>query len=232
MQQDYALLVQQICEAHQGGESVPSIATRLSVPAAKVRYALRRGGVELRRHAHNAVYVDEGELRRILDEAVLSIEQTAGHFGVSIPTISRRMRALGLKSKKGHGSPMEKNYFWNGGRMTDADGYILLKRPDHPNCNNNGYVREHRLVVEGILGRILDRTEVVHHIDGDKKNNSPENLEVFQTNAEHLRHELTGKTPNYTPAGLQKMRETALRTNRLRALSIQHKKGTGGASSP
>ena len=224
-----ALLVQQICEAHLAGESVQSIARRLSVSDQTVRQALHRSGVPVRRNVHNAVHVDEAELRRIVDEAVLSIEQTAEHFGVSVPTISRRMRAIGLKSKKGRGSPMEKNYFWNGGRMTDVDGYVLLKRPDHPNATKGGYVREHRLVAEEMLGRYLERHEVVHHIDGDVKNNSPENLQVFQSNAEHLRHELTGKRPNFSPEGLQRIRESTRRLNLARASANRKASGSDGS---
>lgn len=45
---------------------------------------------------------------------------------------------------------------------------------------------EHRVVAEGALGRPLARGEVVHHIDGDKRNNAPENLEVI-TQGEHMR---------------------------------------------
>ena len=46
---------------------------------------------------------------------------------------------------------------------------------------------EHRSAAEQILGRPLLPGEVVHHIDGDKKNNAPENLMVFPSQAEHAR---------------------------------------------
>lgn len=44
---------------------------------------------------------------------------------------------------------------------------------------------EHRTVAEWKLGRPLKHGEVVHHIDGNKRNNTPENLMVFQSQAEH-----------------------------------------------
>lgn len=44
---------------------------------------------------------------------------------------------------------------------------------------------EHRIVAEQLLGRPLKKGEVVHHIDGDKRNNSPDNLMVFSSQAEH-----------------------------------------------
>jgi hypothetical protein len=43
----------------------------------------------------------------------------------------------------------------------------------------------HRVVAEQKLGRKLLPGEVVHHIDGDKRNNNPENLMVFASQEEH-----------------------------------------------
>lgn len=53
------------------------------------------------------------------------------------------------------------------------------------------YVKEngrhqHRVVMERELGRKLRKGEIVHHIDHNKKNNSPSNLMVM-TQAEHAR---------------------------------------------
>lgn len=79
------------------------------------------------------------------------------------------------------------NPAWRGGRMTDKHGYILILRPGHPQANRHGYVREHRVVMEELLGRPLTRKEVVDHIDGDPSNNDPKNLRLFASNGEHLR---------------------------------------------
>lgn len=48
---------------------------------------------------------------------------------------------------------------------------------------------EHRLVVEKMLGRPLKPGEIVHHKDGDKHNNDPDNLEVM-TQSEHIKEHL------------------------------------------
>ena len=45
----------------------------------------------------------------------------------------------------------------------------------------------HRTVAARLLGRELQPGEVVHHKDGNKQNNNPKNLMVFQSQAEHAR---------------------------------------------
>lgn len=65
-------------------------------------------------------------------------------------------------------------------------GYILIYTPNHPNHNNQGYVKEHRLVMEQHIGRFLKKQEVVHHIDHNKINNDISNLMLFDNNREHM----------------------------------------------
>ena len=80
--------------------------------------------------------------------------------------------------------------------LMDEDGYILIYRPEHPYCNINGWIREHRLIMEQHLGRYLTRIEVVHHINKNKYDNRIENLMLFNNQKEHLSYELTKDMSN------------------------------------
>lgn len=108
---------------------------------------------------------------------------------------------------------------WGGG-VANKKGYLYSRTPGHPNASKHGeYVAVHRLVMEESLGRMLLPSEVVDHIDGDTLNNSPDNLRVFESNAEHLRVTLAGKCPNWSPAGWSQIVEGASRGRaRLAAL--------------
>ena len=59
--------------------------------------------------------------------------------------------------------------------------------PEHPRANKNGYVKRAILVMEKKLGRPLRKGEIVHHIDGNRTNDRPDNLMLFSSNADHVR---------------------------------------------
>ena len=75
----------------------------------------------------------------------------------------------------------------NASRKLDKNiGYVRVYCPMHPSANTWGYVYEHRLIMEGVLGRHLGKQEHVHHKNGKRWDNRPENLEVL-TSSEHMK---------------------------------------------
>lgn len=66
-------------------------------------------------------------------------------------------------------------------------GYWMILVKDHPFATSCGYILEHRYVMEKKIGRYLHPNEVVHHINGVKDDNRIENLELLDSNKEHMK---------------------------------------------
>jgi hypothetical protein len=76
---------------------------------------------------------------------------------------------------------------WRGGK-TVISNRPSLYIPEHPRSTKDGYVYEHIVIAERAIGRYLKfirnghkDNEVVHHIDGDFKNNSNKNLLILNS---------------------------------------------------
>ncbi len=81
------------------------------------------------------------------------------------------------------------NYHWSGGRKKHSGGYVLVYAPNHPSRDRNGFVLEHRLVMESAIGRVLTDKDIVHHINGNKQDNRLCNLQLTNR-ADHARHHM------------------------------------------
>ena len=68
-------------------------------------------------------------------------------------------------------------------------GYFYIYNREHPLSGKQGYIAEHRLVMEKMIGRYLTKKEVVHHKNHIKTDNRPENLELFASAGIHTRTE-------------------------------------------
>src|ERR1035437_3821491 len=68
---------------------------------------------------------------------------------------------------------------WKGGRFPCKGGYVMTYNPGHPRAITRNYVLEHIIIMEKILGRYLYPKETVHHKNGIRNDNRPENLELW-----------------------------------------------------
>jgi hypothetical protein len=102
----------------------------------------------------------------------------------------------------------DKNPMWKGGVVEHSDGYIYHYAKDHPR-SSNGYVFQHRLVIESAMReqapnhpfmvsindeKYLHPEIQVHHIDHDRKNNRITNLMAI-TQSAHMSLHGSGKAP-------------------------------------
>jgi hypothetical protein len=80
------------------------------------------------------------------------------------------------------------NLGWKGKKLEVRNGYIRsisILAPSHPDANKDGYVPEHRLVMEEKIGRRLKKEEIPHHVDLNPSNNHPDNLILLDNSSEH-----------------------------------------------
>lgn len=143
------------------------------------------------------------EVAKELNVAVGTIYNYLHKYG--IPTREPHKGALGMKHTEEAKARISKAH--KGKKVSDAtrakmsesakeggighkkkrnDGYISIYFPDHPRCSNSGYIMEHVLVMECLIGRHLQENEVVHHINRIRDDNRKENLQLM-TFKEHAR---------------------------------------------
>lgn len=84
------------------------------------------------------------------------------------------------KRKKRWGDPnISKKSLSYGSYRYNKEGYILVRAPDKwETARSDGYILEHRYVMEKNLERFLQKNEVIHHKNGARDDNRIENLEL------------------------------------------------------
>lgn len=160
---------------------------------------------------HNRIDWPVEQMRKWYEDERKTVEEIGALLGRSGKVVNKACKRLGFHMRRRGPKNGPEHPGWKGGRQVDKAGYILIYAPDHPCCNSGGYVREHRLVCERVLGRHLLPNEVVHHKNDDPADNRPENLQVYDSNADHLRETLAGKCPKWSEEGRRRIREAVTR---------------------
>ena len=89
----------------------------------------------------------------------------------------------------GHNARGENSIWWNGGRRKTGTGkyiYWQIKIDSHKRNPKNGYIREHILIAEKVLGRFLPEKAEIHHSNGNGLDNRKDNLVICENRSYHF----------------------------------------------
>lgn len=172
---------------------------------------------------------------RALADGVRTSEEIGAALGVPPRNVRKYLSRYDLPRLSEGSRPGAKNHQFVAGRRVTLQGYVQVTppaghstakpRPGRPST----WIFEHRLVLERKLGRPLLPTERVDHIDGLTLHNSPDNLRLFPSNAQHLRETLAGRVPHWSAAGYQNMLLRHRPGAALELVDIHHQRTKAGA---
>jgi len=80
------------------------------------------------------------------------------------------------------------NSRWKGGIRLHPRGYIEVKAPEHHRAHTNGYVYEHILIWEQTHNQQLPEGWHVHHVNGIRSDNRPQNLVALPPAKHRIKH--------------------------------------------
>lgn len=133
--------------------------------------------------------------------ATFEIPRSHSDRRVFCSNVCREAHPDTVERKKARIGPL--NPAWKGGRVLQSDGYIYALDRSHPHAGSNGYILEHRSVMEKHLLEndpssefltfandrpVLSLDYEVHHRDEDKANNEISNLECLTPAQHRQRH--------------------------------------------
>ncbi len=174
-------------------KSVPEISRQLAIPTNTIRHYMERWGIPQRNagEAHRIAIkrgiikgvqltLSKEELYDLYWKQNYTLGDIAKQVGCCIDRVKRQMQKLNIPRRtvsEAYKLAFIKGRKGNGGRHYDRrGGYVYILQPTHRLTDYRGYVREHVLVWEQAHARELPDGWCVHHINGIRDDNRPENL--------------------------------------------------------
>lgn len=172
-----------IRKAYEGGQNFQQLMEGFGGSEHSIKKAIVRAGGKLV-PVTPPVTDEEAAEMVALYKGGLSQMQVSLKVKRSQSLVGRVLKKHGVAQRRMVGQTGPKHGRWKGGRTRDASGYIRVWIPDDdPFASlryDDGQALEHRLVMSRKLGRLLRPDETVHHINGDKTDNRPDNLQLRQ----------------------------------------------------
>ena len=143
------------------------------------------------------------EIAKALGVSIWKVHDTLHKNGVDIrPRMTDRCKEAAIRKNRHRKQTKEERQKRSeklkrggiGAKKKSNTGYMYVYFPDHP-CAKDGWIAEHRLVMEALIGRRLKHDEVVHHINGKRTDNRKENL-MLMSDKEHRRFHMKERYAN------------------------------------
>jgi lambda repressor-like predicted transcriptional regulator len=160
-----------ICDAYRKGASLKGLAIQFACSEITILNVLKKNQEPRRNRGGIRHHIEKIDEIVKLRNSGLSIPSIAQYLHLSYHKVQYALTGKGLQTRRRKLNAGSFAGDYRLIRIYPEDPYYCMQR-------GMGYILEHRLVMAKKLGRPLTDMETVHHINGDKTDNRPDNLQI------------------------------------------------------